>query len=232
MTAGVCGLCQKLAYLSAALSRRACVKGNTRDASRLPRSILVVDEKYRNQSLTVVEALPRGAAVLLRDYHNPERRPLARRLLELCHRRRAHLLFAVANRTDVDFALHLGTHGLHLPEVALRTPAQITGGLLRLPARRIFTVSAHSRAALEKAARLGIHAALLSPVFTTTSHPGRSALGPLRFSLLARGAPLPVYALGGIHTGNVRRLSQSGAAGIAAIEGFVLEKPTVPLSSP
>jgi thiamine monophosphate synthase len=141
-------------------------------------------------------------------------------------------LFAVANRKDVDFALHLGAHGLHLPEAALCTPAQITGGLLRLPPRRILTVSAHSRASLEKAVRLEIHAALLSPVFTTTSHPGRSALGPLRFSLLTRDAPLPVYALGGIHTGNVRRLSQSGAAGIAAIEGFVLERPTVPLSSP
>jgi thiamine monophosphate synthase len=49
----------------------------------------------------------------------------------------------------------------------------------------------------------------------------------LRFALLARSAPLPVYALGGIHTGNVRRLGGSGAVGIAAIEGFALEGDTI-----
>jgi thiamine monophosphate synthase len=134
---------------------------------------------------------------------------------------------AAATRKDVGLALDLGVHGLHASEAALHAPARIIGSLRQFPPRWILTASVHSRAALEKAACLEFHAALLSPVFPTTSHPGREALGPLRFSLLARSAPLPVYALGGIHTGNVRRLGGSGAAGIAAIEGFALEGATL-----
>jgi thiamine-phosphate pyrophosphorylase len=82
------------------------------------------------------------------------------------------------------------------------------------------------------ASHRGFHAALLSPVFPTTSHPGCATLGPLRFSMLTRNTPIPVYALGGIHAGNVRRLACSSAVGIAAIEGFALEGLAIPSSSP
>ena len=61
---------------------------------------------------------------------------------------------------------------------------------------------------------------LLSPVFETKSHPGNAGLGVLKFAAWGRRAPLPVYALGGIDAGNARRLSHSGAAGIAGIGGW------------
>jgi len=215
---------QTLAFLAVALSRRVQKPRGARD---LPGAILMVDEKCHAGSLAAIPALPRGNAVLLRDYHNPERHSLARGLLKLCRRRGLCLIMAAATRKDVGLALDLGVHGLHVPEAALHAPARIIGNLRRFPPRWILTASVHSRTALEKAARLEFHAVLLSPVFPTTSHPGRDALGPLRFSLLARNAPLPVYALGGIHTGNVRRLGGSGAVGIAAIEGFALEGDTL-----
>lgn len=219
---------QSLASLSAALSRRGQKQHGLRGLPEtiLPGAVLIVDEKCRAESLAAIPALPRGSAVLLRDYHNLQRRLLARELLTLCRRRGLRLIMAAATREDVGFALHLGVLdvcGLHLPQAALSAPARMMGSLRRFPPQWILTASVHSRFALETASRLGVHAALLSPVFPTTSHPGRDALGPLRFSLLARGAPLPVYALGGIHTGNARRLTHSGAVGIAAIEGFALE---------
>lgn len=220
------------AHLSAPLSRRARVKSKARGALGLPRAILIVDEKHRDRSLSAVSVLPRGGAVLLRDYHNPERHPLARGLLKLCRRRGVLLIFAAATREDVRFALRLGAHGLHFPEAALHAPARMMWGRRLFPRHWILTVSAHSRAAMVTASRRGFHAALLSPVFATTSHPGRRVLGPLRFSLLTRKAALPVFALGGIHAGNVHRLVHSGAAGIAAIEGFALEGLAIPPPSP
>lgn len=107
--------------------------------------------------------------------------------------------------------------GVHLPERLLaRLPT-----LRRKYPRFLFTVSAHGKRALARAARLGADAALLAPVFRTKSHPRRKALGVKRFAALAGIAELPVYALGGITARNAKRLSRSRAAGIAAIGVFL-----------
>ena len=77
----------------------------------------------------------------------------------------------------------------------------------------LITGSVHSLAALAKAN--WIDEVFLSPVFPTTSHPGRATLTAVRANMIARGVRLPVYALGGIEARNAGRLS--GFAGIAAV---------------
>ncbi|MBT3536145.1 MAG: thiamine monophosphate synthase, partial [Rhodospirillaceae bacterium] len=84
----------------------------------------------------------------------------------------------------------------------------------------LITAAAPSPAAVRRAARQDVDAALLSPVFATASHPGAVELGTVRFANWVRGAPLPVYGLGGISAANGNRLLHSGAAGIAAISGL------------
>lgn len=86
------------------------------------------------------------------------------------------------------------------------------------------TASAHSRRALLNAARHGVDAAILSTVFASRSPSAGVAMGALKFRLLARQAPLPVYALGGVGAANAARVfSASGkrAAGFAAIEAII-----------
>ena len=58
--------------------------------------------------------------------------------------------------------------------------------------------------------------ATLSPVFTTTSHPGARPLGPLRAAMIAAHAQIPVYALGGVNACNAGLLPPA-FSGIAAI---------------
>lgn len=159
---------------------------------------------------SAIAALPKGGAVILRDYDDPDRKSRAAVLLRLCRHR--GLLFLLAG--DGALAAILGADGLHLPE-----------GLLHLAPRwrqanRLITGAAHSWPALIRAARFGLDAALLSPVFPTRSHPERAVLGPVRFAALAARCPLPVYALGGINAANACRLINSGAVGIAGISGF------------
>jgi thiamine-phosphate pyrophosphorylase len=84
----------------------------------------------------------------------------------------------------------------------------------------IVTAAAHSPIAIRLAARLGVDAVLLSPVFATASHPDARTLGPLRFARWARESPVPVYALGGIDAARARRLRGSGAVGFAGIGGL------------
>ncbi|MEO8715891.1 MAG: thiamine phosphate synthase, partial [Acetobacteraceae bacterium] len=82
------------------------------------------------------------------------------------------------------------------------------------------TSSAHDASSLRRAARAGASLAFLSPVFATASHPGAPALGTLRWARLARGARLPVAALGGIDGRTARRLPGrdcAGAGGIGAL---------------
>ncbi len=177
---------------------------------RLPPLILIIDSTRLPDPEPAIAALPRGGAVILRDYDDPARKSRAAMLIRLCRHRGVRFLLA----GDGALAATLGADGLHLPE-----------GLLHLAPRwrqanRLITGAAHSWPALIRAARFGLDAVLLSPVFPTRSHPRRTALGPVRFAALATRSPVPVYALGGIDAGNVCRLINSGTVGIAGISGF------------
>ena len=79
------------------------------------------------------------------------------------------------------------------------------------------TSSAHNYADLVRGRRAGAALAFLSPVFPTLSHPGAAALGPMRWSLLARATSRPVAALGGVDGANVRRLSRGLCHAVGAI---------------
>ncbi len=182
----------------------------------LPRLLLVTDGLRLPDPLPVAGALPRGAGILLRHYDSAGRRSLAIRLAQLARRRRLVLLVA----GDWRLAAAIGAAGLHLPEGLLRSGrlAPALGWARRR--RRLVTAACHSQAALAAAGKLGVRAALLSPVFATRSHPGAPSLGPLRFAAWCRSAPLPVYALGGVTGRSARRLAGSGACGLAAVGGW------------
>jgi len=177
-------------------------------AAALPPLILITDRDRLPDPLSAAARLPRGAAVLLRDYDMPDRASLARKLAKLCRRRGLRLLIA----GDARLAAAVHADGIHLSETAARRPLRRHFGRARLA-----TVACHNAVSLQHAERRGADACLLSPMFKTASHPGAPPLGPWRFASLLRGVKLPVYALGGINDRTVRRLAGSGACGIAAI---------------
>jgi len=193
----------------AALARS--LKAHAGVRSRLPAFIYIADRGRTGDPGAVVERLPAGGAVLLRDYAARDRQAVARRLARTCRRRR--LAFIVAG--DERLARAVGADGLHLPEHrTLHRPAAV-----RRPGT-IMTAAAHDLTALRRAAAAGADAALVSPVFPTASHPDARTLGPVRLAALARRSALPVYALGGIDARTAARLRGTGVAGIAAIGGF------------
>lgn len=188
---------------------------NRPDRARgMPRLILMTDTRRLPDPVLVIPCLPAGAAVILRHYDDPERAGLALRLARACREHHVRLLIA----GDARLARTVRADGLHLPEAMLRGGPG-TWRLLRRP-RWLITVAAHDEAAVAAAAKAGVSAVLLSPVFATASHPKAPALGPIRFARLARRSPIPVYALGGIDAAQARRLAASGAAGFAAIGGL------------
>jgi thiamine-phosphate pyrophosphorylase len=172
---------------------------------------LFTDERRIADPLPLLPLLAAGSLVVLRHYGLRGRTTLARKLARACRARRLVLLIA----DDLSLAATFGA-GLHLPERRARDP----GARIRLWHRRTgrpLTAAAHGRDALERAAAAGADLAFLSPVFATASHPGAAGLGALRFRVLTRKAPLPVWALGGIAAKTLRRVRGSGAAGIATV---------------
>ncbi|HWA91469.1 MAG TPA: thiamine phosphate synthase [Rhizomicrobium sp.] len=159
----------------------------------------MTDDARLPDPLAAARALPKGSLVIVRAKSDPA--PLARALLKL---RRVAVIVA----GDPLLAAKLGADGYHLPEARA---GEIAHWRARLPSMFV-TASAHSLRALMQSRA---DAVLLSPVFSTESHPGRAALTPVRANLMAGQARRPVYALGGIEARNAALLH--GFDGIAAI---------------
>jgi 8-oxo-dGTP diphosphatase len=61
--------------------------------------------------------------------------------------------------------------------------------------------------------------AVLGPAKPTPSHPGAQVLGWEDFARIARGASIPVYAIGGLRRSDLESAWRAGAHGVAMIGG-------------
>lgn len=176
---------------------------------KIPSIWLMTDERVGEADLLrAIARLPRGSAVVLRHYSlaENERHALFLRIRRAARRRHVRLLVA----GDPALAARWGAGGYH---------GRMRGG------PGLHSAPVHDRRELLLAERAGADAVLISPLLATRSHPGARPLGAYRFAALARGAKVPVIALGGVkprHAGLVQRL---GAAGYAAIDGLTAPTP-------
>jgi thiamine-phosphate pyrophosphorylase len=175
----------------------------------LPRLFFFTDPTRVADLQSVARRLPRGAGVVYRAFGAPDAVEQGRRLVRIA-RRRGLMLLAGA---DAQLAARIGADGVHLPERAARRAI----GLKRARPGWIVTSAAHSAPAIVRGRRARADAVFVSPVFASASPSAGRPLGPLRFAQLARGARLPVFALGGIDGATARRIVRSGAAGFAAV---------------
>jgi len=137
----------------------------------------------------------------------PERlRELAVRTVAMAHAAGAKVLI----NGDLALAREVGADGVHLTSLQL---AELT----ERHSVAWCAASCHTDEELQRAQRLGCDFAMLSPVLPTQSHPGAAHLGWERFSALAAGSSIPVYALGGLTRAEMSIAWQRGAHGIALL---------------
>jgi len=154
---------------------------------------LLSDERNDAVLESALRRLPRGSGFIYRHYHLPPEERIARWFaLRRIARARGHVCVLA---DDAITALEWGADGIYGPPRALYP----TRGLLTL-------AGAHDLAEIGLANRARADAVLLSPAFPTRSHPDASALGPVRFRLLATRAQMPVIALGGMNDRTAARL--------------------------
>lgn len=179
-----------------------------RHATPLPRLWFFTDPARTPDPVAVARTLPRGTAVVYRHFGAADRLEVATAL-----RRLPGVVLLIG--ADPGLAELIGADGVHLPE---RLAAH-TARLKRRRPRWLITVAAHSARALRLAA--GADAAVLSPVYGSRSPSAGAPLGVARAALLARTAPVPVIALGGVTHLRARALARRGFAGAAGIDMFL-----------
>lgn len=182
-----------------------------RGPAHLPRLWFFTDPERTPDPVAIARALPAGAAVVYRHFGAADRRLTARRLKRLCIARGLRLLIGL----DVELAEAVQADGVHLPERA----AHEIAALRAAHPHWLLTVAAHSEAALQQTA--GADAAILSPIFPSRSPSAGDALTLPRAARLARTAPQPVIALGGVTLARTHDLARAGFAGAAGIDLFV-----------
>ena len=139
-----------------------------------------------------------------------ERAEFARRAVALTHHYGARMLV----NTDIALARAIGADGVHYTAHDLLSLSART-----MPKGLLTAASCHDGRELEQAMELELDFVVLGPVDLTASHLDAKPLGWKGFAAIARGASLPVYAIGGMGRADLERAWSSGAHGIAMIRG-------------
>lgn len=162
-------------------------------SQRLPRLWLLSDERNDAVLEQALRALPRGSGFVFRHYHlATDARRLRWRKLRRIAAARGHVVVLAGSAA---LAREWGADGVY----GGATTPRLSPGLMQI-------ATAHGLRELASARRGGADAVMLSPVFSTRSHPGAATLGPVRFRLIAARSDLPVIALGGMTPATARRL--------------------------
>jgi 8-oxo-dGTP diphosphatase len=163
------------------------------------REMLARIERRLKQGLRLIQ---------VRDKTLHDRSEFARAVVALAHRHGAKVLV----NGDEEAARAAGAAGVHWTAAALvraqtRPPDLLCGA------------SCHTPAELERAAALECDFAVLGPVRDTPTHAASPKLGWDGFARLARGAPIPVFAIGGLRLSDLDESRRCGGHGIAMIRG-------------
>jgi len=131
-------------------------------------------------------------------------------LLELCKTSHSRLLV----NSLPDYAVKIGAHGVHLNSARLLQCCE-------RPLDKKFLVSAscHNSTELKHAYKIDVDFAVLSPVNKTSSHESAKPLGWDKFKNLVEPINIPVYALGGMRAGDMKKFCEFGAQGISVLSG-------------
>ncbi|MCB2109258.1 MAG: thiamine phosphate synthase [Rhodobacteraceae bacterium] len=205
-------------------SRKLSAKGPRRKKHMAPPLWWLTDSD-RMDARSVAEAvvcLPPGSAVVIRHRDQKVRKKWVEDVAPVCRRRRLVLLVA----EDIDAAIAHNCDGFHAPETMVRKGLPCRLRLWLKSKRRQLSVAAHDERAVRGARIPNVieaDAVMIAPVLPTLSHPGRAALGPIRFARLAQLARGRAVALGGIDARTLRRLNGIRIGGVAGI-GFAVAR--------
>jgi len=193
-------------------------KGIKTKDNKLPKIIIIFNDDDFDEKKFLNLKIPKESAFLLRSYKAKGRKKIAKQLLKFCKMKKLKLLIA----SDIKLAEDINAHGVHFPEYMIKKKNKINWVIvknIKLRKNWIITTAVHSLQAIKNAEFFDIDAALLSPVFSSKSHPNKKNLGINKFSKIVKKTKLPIYALGGINIKNIKSLLRTDIIGYAFQRG-------------
>lgn len=180
--------------------------------TKLPALLLMTDAERLPDPSALIPQLPRNSAIIVRHFSYFKKKELINKINLLCRKHKVKLLVS----DNLSLCLSYGLDGVHFSEKTIKKYASC-GRLTKPKPDLIFTAACHSKTALIASERMNMDAVLLSPVFSTKSHPKARCLKAFGFSSLKGKSALHTYALGGINPKTAKRLINSQAVGFAGI---------------
>ena len=179
---------------------------------RLAPLVFMTDPNRVDNLLEAVSRLPEGCTVIYRHFGAPQQAQALRDLTQMQGRQ-----FLIGN--DPELAETIGADGVHFPrDAALAGPitwrAKHPEWIITMAALK----TGHYFAPLDS-----LDALFVSSVFDSQSPSAGAPIGINGLRERAARLPAAVYALGGVDAGTAPQLLGSGAAGLAAIEGLIMD---------
>jgi len=191
------------------------LRATARHSCRLSPLVLMTDPARMPDVAAVVRTLPRGAAVIYRHFGNADREAEARTLRRLTRARDQQLLIGA----DPELAEAIEADGVHFSRnAALDGPAR-----WRTKRPDWILTMAGLKTGAYTGAFTPLDALFISSVFPSDSPSAGTPIGVEALTACTTRLPLPVYALGGVTRETATQLNQSGVAGLAAIEGLIMD---------
>lgn len=158
----------------------------------------------------IATAHPAGIILREKDMQEEAYKKLAENVLAICKKQGTCCILHYFYHT----AIELNSTALHLPLPLLR----------KLPAEKkaafsILGASCHSAEDAIEAEKLGCTYLTLGHIFATDCKKGLPGRGLAFLNEVCRQVSIPVYAIGGIHAGNIAAVRENGAFGACVMSG-------------
>ena len=162
--------------------------------------------------LDVVARLPEGCAVIYRHFGAPKE---AEALRDLTRAQDRQLLIG----NDAELADKLGADGVHFSR-----DETLHGPIKWRAAKPDWVITmAGLKSGTYLAPLDSLDALFISSIFTSQSPSAGTPIGTENLHRRAKALPVPIFALGGINAGTAPQLIGTGAAGLAAIGGLIMD---------
>lgn len=167
-------------------------------------------EDFLHRIEAIAACSPAGILLREKDLPEPAYRALAVQVLEICRRYDTRCIL----HSFVGVARELGASAIHLPLPLLRRMRAADRGSFRE-----IGASCHSPEEAREAQRLGCTYITAGHIFPTDCKQGVPPRGLVFLRRVCESVSIPVYAIGGIDSGNIAAVRESGASGACVMSG-------------
>ena len=181
-------------------------------ACRLSPLVFMTDPARLQNLLEVTARLPEDCAVIYRHFGDPKD---AEALRTLTRQQDRQLLIG----NDPELAADIGADGVHFSrDAALRGPIK-----WRTAKPNWIITMAGLKSGAYLAPLSSLDAVFVSSIFPSQSPSAGTPIGPGALRRRAKALPVPLFGLGGIDAGTAPQLIGTGAVGLAAIGGLIMD---------